>query len=84
MHQGSILSNKRVICRLAITPTHKMVPHVVKDSAPMWTQDGHHKMASREGLLGGTRPEGRAVGGDQACRGGQLEVTWQAEEGSWE
>ena len=27
--------------------------------------------------------QGRAVGGDQACRGGQLGVTRPSEEGSW-
>ena len=68
-------------------------PHVVKDPAPMWTQDGYHKMASREGQLGGTRParEGswgwsgqqvRAAGRDQSCKGGQLGVTRPAGEGN--
>ena len=43
---------------------------MVKDTAPMWTQDGHHKMASR----------GRRV---QACKGGQLRGTRPTREGSW-
>ena len=54
-----------------------------KINAPMWTQDGHHKIASRGGNLGGTRPagegsweqsslQGRAVRDDQAGRGGKL------------
>ena len=58
-------------------------PYVVKDSSPMWTQDGNHKIASRGGQLGGTRParegswrqstlQGRAVRGDQASREGKL------------
>ena len=36
--------------------TQDCCPPVVKNPAPMWTQDGHHKMASRGGQLGGTRP----------------------------
>ena len=53
--------------------------HMVKDPAPMWTQEGHHKIASREapGLqgreIGGNQPcRGGPVRGSQACRGGQL------------
>ena len=86
----SILSNKRVICKLIITPTHKMAASMwSKMAAPMWTQDGHHKMASREGQLGGTGPaweggwegpglQGRAIRVDQACREGQLGRETQA------
>ena len=70
---------------MTITPTYKMAALMwSKMVPPMWTQDGHHKMASRGGQLGGTRParvgnwgqsslQGRAVRGDQACREGQLE-----------
>nr|KAF6301338.1 hypothetical protein mPipKuh1_009345 [Pipistrellus kuhlii] len=43
-------------------------------TAPMWTQDGHYKMAQL----------GRAVGKDHVCKGGQLWVTRLAEEGRWE
>ena len=71
---------ERVICKLTITPTHKM-------AAPMWTQDGRHKMAAGQGScgqLGGTRPAGRAVGGDQASREGSFRGrTRPAGEGSW-
>ena len=54
-----------------------------KMAAPMWTQDGHHKMAIRGGQLRRTRPvregrwgrsnlQGRAIRCDQAGRGGEL------------
>ena len=38
----------------------------------MWTQDGHHKMASRGGQLGTIKCAGEGTWGDHACRGGQL------------
>ena len=77
MHQASILSNKKVICRLIITPTHK-----IKMAAPMWTQDGHYKMASRGGQLWAIRPVGEKVRKDQACKGGQLGMIKPAGKGS--
>ncbi|CAK6444968.1 unnamed protein product [Pipistrellus nathusii] len=81
--------NKGVVCKLTITPTHKI-------AAPMWIQDDCHKMASRGGQLekgnvgdqasrGGELRvpglQGRAVRVDQPCREGQLGVTrWQRRE----
>ena len=53
-------------------------PHVVKDPAPMWTQDGQQGRAVER-----DQPIREAVGGNQPCRGGQLGVTRPAEEGSW-
>ncbi|KAK1331308.1 hypothetical protein QTO34_009260 [Cnephaeus nilssonii] len=66
-HQASILSNKRVIFRLTITPTHKM-------AAPMWSKilpPCGHKMAttrwpSGEGSWEGPGLQRREVGGKQA------------------
>ena len=49
-------------------PLHKM-------AAPMWSQDGHHKMASRGGHLGVTRSARESNWGDQASRGGQWRGT---------
>nr|KAF6392629.1 hypothetical protein mPipKuh1_007818 [Pipistrellus kuhlii] len=43
-------------------------PHVVKDLAPMWAQDGHHKMASRRGSWERPCLQGRAVVKNQASR----------------
>lgn len=54
-------------------------PHVVKD--------GHHpsiKWPAGEGSWEGPGLQRRAVGGDQACRRGQLWGTRPAVEGSWE
>nr|KAF6382708.1 hypothetical protein mPipKuh1_009044 [Pipistrellus kuhlii] len=81
VQQASILSNKRVIYKLSVTPTHKM-------AAPIWTQDGQQGRSvrrdqdSRGGQLWMIRPtgedswegpglQGRTVGGNQACRVGQ-------------
>nr|KAF6319732.1 hypothetical protein mMyoMyo1_008471 [Myotis myotis] len=51
---SSILYNREVICKLTITPTHKMdAPMWLKVAAPMWTQDSW---------------QGRALVGDQATR----------------
>ena len=61
---------------MTISPEYKM-------AAPMWTQDGHHKMASRGEKLGVIRPAGEgswgqpglqgwAVRGNQANMGQQL------------
>jgi hypothetical protein len=67
-----ILSNKKVICKLTVTPTQDGCPHVVNDDCPhmdtRWPpQDGQ---------------QGRAVRGDHACRGEQLEETRPAGESS--
>lgn len=44
-------------------------------TAPMWIQDGRHKMACRGRQLWAVRGEQmRAVGRDQAIKGGQLGV----------
>ena len=44
-------------------------PHVVKGPATMWTQDGHHKMASSGGQLGGTRPAREGSWGQSGLQG---------------
>nr|KAF6358528.1 hypothetical protein mPipKuh1_010350 [Pipistrellus kuhlii] len=77
-----ILSNKRVICKLTITPTHKMAaPIWSKMAAPMWSKDGHHKVASRGGQLGGTRSAKESNWGQSSLRGEQLGVTRPTGEG---
>ena len=48
--ERTILSNKRVICKLTITPIQKMATPMCSNMAtPMWTQDSLHKMAGRGG-----------------------------------
>nr|KAF6382677.1 hypothetical protein mPipKuh1_009021 [Pipistrellus kuhlii] len=76
MLQASILSNKRVICKLTITPTHKM-------AAPMWTQMAATRWPAGEGSWQESGQQGRVVVSDQASMGGQLGRTRPTEEGSW-
>ena len=84
MHQASILSNNRVICRLTIIQTHKM-------AAPMWSkilpQCGHKMVITRwpavEGSWEAPGLQGRAVERDQVCKGGQLKANNPAVEGSY-
>ena len=79
-----ILFNKRVICKLTITPTYKM-------AVPMWSKIlppcGHKIATTRypagEGSWELSSLEGRAVRDDQASRGGKLRMTGPAEKGSW-
>nr|KAF6318623.1 hypothetical protein mPipKuh1_008623 [Pipistrellus kuhlii] len=72
VHQASILSNKRVICRWTIIPTHKM-------AAPMWSKilpPCGHKMAT-------TRwPAEEGSWEAPGLKGGQLGAIKPAGEGS--
>ena len=70
-HAPGLYPNKNVICRLTITPIHK-----IKIAAPMWSKIlplcGHKVATTRwpagEGSKERPGLQGRAVGGDQVCR----------------
>lgn len=59
-------------------------PHRIHGRSWCWFLTLHHQSKCRSSyLVSSPKFQGRAVGGIQACRGGQLGVTVLAEEDSW-